>query len=257
MEAVIFWGLPVLCALIGWKRQLFGSWLTFWHTLFAFYLGFWSAPQLAQQLSGMLPPNLQDFGCTIAFAATFLVVWIILFFVIKAVNKENEEEEFSFQKLFNRGGGALCGFGTGLVLSTFIAALFVFSPVRNRAGGMANLETTTDQTIGRLWKITNFVNRMTFQSGRTEAFALQRDQMLDTAKKAAENLDARLAESASGEEGESAPESGEESGEAPAAASGENNGGGSAPPKQGLVRRLVDPAVRGQESVNDRTNREL
>ncbi len=259
MESLMFWGIPLLFALLGLKRQLFRSWLAFWHMLFALYLGFWSADALAPYMTGALPPNFQSCSVIAAFAAVFLVVWLTLFFTARALCREHEDG-FSFPKSIDRLGGALCGFGTGMVLVTFSSSLLVLSPVRNQTGGTVDIEIVKERAVSNLWKLTGLVNNLTFQNGREEEFSYLRDRMLTDAEQAANKMDARiktLSEQQQEKPQDSPEAGGDASGESRSEGPDTISAGGTPVPKGGLIRRLVDPAVRGQDSVNERTNREL
>ena len=128
METLLFWTLPVLAALIGLKGRLIVGWRLFFAAATALYAGFWLAPKWWNLLD-FLPPEAEPYRNGAATAAGVVALFAALYFGAKAIAM-CDDEAFVFPAIPERLLNALCRFGFGVCLSTFLMLLCEITPLR-------------------------------------------------------------------------------------------------------------------------------
>ena len=128
METLLFWTLPVLTALLGLKGRLIAGWRLFFASAAALYAGFWLAPKWWSLLD-FLPPEAEPYRNGAAIAVGALAIFSALYFGAKAIT-QCEDDAFNFPTIPERALNALCRFGFGVCLSTFLMLLCEVTPLR-------------------------------------------------------------------------------------------------------------------------------
>lgn len=188
MEPLLFWGIPVAAALLGFRRMFYGAFTLFVCLGFAVYLGVWSEGMFAA-LFGFLPQAIRPAVAVFAAAVIFGAVILLAF---QALNPERKA--YAFPPLVERGGGALFGLLGGIVLIRFLALVVCLSPFK--AELPLGMETASVQarSVGGVMALTRGINLFTLQSGRNAACRERLDNLLIAADEAAADRVIRVAE---------------------------------------------------------------
>ena len=121
MELLIFWGIPVICALIGFQRMFYRMFTKFICFTFAVYLGMWSE-KLVSPIFGFLPSGAESMQPVVAIYAVAIVVWVVLLIVFNSLNPQNNH--YAFPPAVDRAGGALFGFLFPLLMNPSFFSVF-------------------------------------------------------------------------------------------------------------------------------------
>ena len=128
METLLFWALPVIVALAGLKGNLMPAWRLCFASVVAVYVGVWAAPAWWGLLD-FLPPEAEPYRNGAATAAGVVALFAALYFGAKAIAM-CDDEAFVFPAIPERLLNALCRFGFGVCLSTFLMLLCEITPLR-------------------------------------------------------------------------------------------------------------------------------
>lgn len=105
MELLIFWGIPVICALIGFQRMFYRMFTKFICFTFAVYLGMWSE-KLVSPIFSFLPSGAESMQPVVAIYAVAIVVWVVLLIVFNSLNPQNNH--YAFPPAVDRAGAVRC-----------------------------------------------------------------------------------------------------------------------------------------------------
>ncbi len=158
MELLIFWGIPVIVALIGLQRMFYRMFAVFVCTAFAAYLGIWNAGWLST-LVGFLPESIRY---AVAIAAGGVIAGGILIVLFQSLNPRRRY--YTFPAIVDRTGGALLGFLSGLILVSFLGLTISLTPFRAELPLGINPESVQARSQSGVMTLTKTVNAFTLQS---------------------------------------------------------------------------------------------
>ncbi len=188
MELLFFWGIPLIAAIIGFRRMFYGTFTMFLCFAFGAYLGMWSEGLFAF-LFGFLPQTLRP---AVAVAAAAVIFGVVLLLAFNALNPQ--DKVYPFPPLLERGGGALFGLLNGMILIRFVALIVCLTPFK--AELPLGMETAPIQAraVGGIMAVTRGINLFTLQLGRNSACRERLDNLLIAADEAAADRVIRDAE---------------------------------------------------------------
>lgn len=229
MELLLFWGVPVVFAVLGFQRLLYRSFSKFICVSFAAYLGLWTEKLIAP-VFGFLPAAVSPFQSALTVCVTGAVVFIALFMIYSSLNPKGNH--YVFPQWVDRIGGALFGLFTGSILISFIGAVVCLTPIRTALPLGLSAESVQNRSTSNLMAITRTVNFFSLQSGRNKACRERLSELFENAAAVAEEEHAKQVLDEALQNGETPP---------PGAA---DNGGGK---KKGMLTN-----VREQKEQRDR-----
>lgn len=166
MELLIFWGIPVICALIGFQRMFYRMFTKFICFTFAVYLGMWSE-KLVSPIFGFLPSGAESMQPVVAIYAVAIVVWVVLLIVFNSLNPQNNH--YAFPPAVDRAGGALFGFLTGVAVVSFLGIAACLTPLKTELPFGLRTESVEAASVRGVMAVTRGVNFFSGQSGRNTA----------------------------------------------------------------------------------------
>jgi len=188
MELLLFWGIPVIAAIIGFRRMFYSAFTWFLCFAFAAYLGMWSEGLFAA-LFGFLP---QGFRPAVAVSAAAVIFAVVLFLAFNALNPQNKI--FAFPPLVERVGGALFGLLSGMILIRFIALIVCLTPYKAELPFGIETAPVQARAVGGIMALTRGINLFTLQFGRNATCRERLDDLLIAADEAAADRVIRKAE---------------------------------------------------------------
>lgn len=179
MELLLFWGIPVIAALIGFQRMFYHAFQVFVCFAFAAYLGVWSEG-LFSVLFGFVPAQLRP---AFAIPAGAILIGVVLFLAFHSLNLQ--KKVFTFPPLIERAGGALLGLLSGMILVRFLGLAVCLSPFKTDLP--LGMETASFQarSVSGIMAVTKGINLVTLQSGRNTSCRERLDALLSSADEAA------------------------------------------------------------------------
>lgn len=178
MELLLFWGVPVVFAVLGFQWLLYRSFSRFVCVAFAAYLGFWSA-RLISPVFGFLPAALSPYQSAIAVCVTGGVLFVVLTMIYSSLNPKGNH--YTFQQWVDRIGGALFGLFMGSILISFIGAVICLTPIRSGLPFGLSAESIQKRSTSNLMAITKTINFFSLQFGRNKACREQLAEMFENA----------------------------------------------------------------------------
>lgn len=163
MELLIFWGIPLIVAAIGYQRMFYRMFTLFICTLLAAYLGIWNTGWVAA-LFGFLPEGIRFAVAAVAGAA---VTGAVLFYLFQALNPQNLF--YAFPPTVERIGGILCGFLSGAIGIHFLGLVLCLTPLAAKLPSGLDADSIRARSTGGIMALTRSVNFVTLQSGRDTA----------------------------------------------------------------------------------------
>lgn len=179
MELLLFWGIPVIAALVGFQRMFYRAFVVFAGFGFAAYLGVWSEG-FSAAFFRFLPPPLQP---AVAVVAAGVIVGGVLFIAFHALNPE--KKFYVFPAAIDRGGGALLGFLAARILIAFLGLAACLSPYKAELPLGLEIASVQSRSAGSIMALTRGINLFTLQSGRNTACREKLDGLLAAADEAA------------------------------------------------------------------------
>jgi len=160
MENLILWGFPILGGLAGFSSKLFKSYVTLLNIGFAIYLALWSEGLV----SGLfrLPGAAGPYKSAITLAACAIIVGFLLRKLTDQLAPN--ERDFDLPPLFNKFGGALCGFLAGMALINFAAFVFCTIPQKTAASGIVSIPAVEKTSVRNLISLSNLLDGLSFQA---------------------------------------------------------------------------------------------
>lgn len=189
MELLLFWGIPVIAAVIGFRRMFYGSFTLFVCFAFAAYLGVWCEGLFAF-LFGFVPQALRP---AVAVSAAAVISGAVILFAFNALNPQ--DKVYAFPPLAERAGGALFGLLSGMILIRFAALVVCLSPFKAELPLGMETAPVQDRAISGVMALTRGINLFTLQFGRNSRCRERLDQLLIAADAAAAD---RVIEAAEG-----------------------------------------------------------
>ena len=179
MELLLFWGIPVIAAVIGFRRMFYGSFTLFLCFAFAAYLGVWSEGLFAF-LFGFMPQVLRP---AVAVFAAAVIFGAVILFAFNALNPQ--DKIYAFPPLVERAGGALFGLLSGMILIRFVALVVCLSPFKAELPLGIETAPVQDRAVGGVMAVTRGINLFTLQFGRNSGCRERLDNLLIAADAAA------------------------------------------------------------------------
>lgn len=179
MELLLFWGVPVIAALVGFQRMFYRAFVVFAGFGFAAYLGVWSEG-FSAAFFRFLPPPLRP---AVAVVAAGVIAGGILFIAFRALNPE--KKFYVFPAAIDRGGGALLGFLAARILIAFLGLAACLSPYKAELPLGLDTASVQSHSAGSIMALTRGINFFTLQSGRNPACRENLDRLLAAADEAA------------------------------------------------------------------------
>lgn len=190
MELLLFWGIPIAAALIGFRRMLYRAFVVFTGFAFAAYLGIWSEG-FSAAFFGFLPLSLR---APVAVAAGGVIAGGVLFLIFHSLNPE--KKFYVFPVTVDRGGGALLGLLAGRILISFLGLVVSLSPYKAELPLGMEAASVQSRSTGSILALTGGINFFTLQSGRNAACREKLDHLLAAADAAAAERAPRVAAAA-------------------------------------------------------------
>lgn len=175
MELLIFWGIPLLFAAIGYQRMFYRMFLLFCCTFLAAYFGLWNEGWVSA-LFGFLPAGI---GSAVAIAVGAGVSGAVLFYLFMALNPRNLF--YAFPPAVERIGGILCGLLSGQIWISFLGFVLCLTPLAAKLPGGLDAASIRARSADEMMTLTRSVNFVTLQSGRNAACRERLDGLLAAA----------------------------------------------------------------------------
>ena len=172
MELLLFWGIPVIAAVIGFRRMFYGSFTLFVCFAFAAYLGVWCEGLFAF-LFGFVPQALRP---AVAVSAAAVISGAVILFAFNALNPQ--DKVYAFPPLAERAGGALFGLLSGMILIRFAALVVCLSPFKAELPLGMETAPVQDRAISGVMALTRGINLFTLQFGRNSRCRERLDPLL-------------------------------------------------------------------------------
>ena len=188
MELLLFWGVPVVFAVLGFQRLLYRSFSKFICFSFAAYLGLWSEKLIAP-VFGFLPAAVSAYQSAIAVLVTGGVLFVVLTMIYSSLNPKGNH--YVFQQWVDRIGGALFGLFTGSILISFIGEVICLTPIRSGLPLGLSADSVQKRSTSNLMAVTRTINFFSFQSGRNKACRERLTELFETATAVAEEEKAK------------------------------------------------------------------
>ena len=188
MELLLFWGIPVIAAVIGLRRMFYGSFTLFVCFAFAAYLGVWSEGLFAF-LFGFMPQALRP---AVAVSAAAVISGAVILFAFNALKPQ--DKVYTFPTLVERAGGALFGLLSGMILIRFIALIVCLTPYKAELPFGIETAPVQARAVGGIMALTRGINLFTLQFGRNATCRERLDDLLIAADEAAADRVIRKAE---------------------------------------------------------------
>ena len=159
METLLFWALPVIMVLAGFKGGMMGAWRLFFASMTALYVGVWIAPAWWGLLD-FLPAEAVPYRNAAAVLAGVAALFAILYKSATAITPASRDETFVFPRPLERILNVVFRFGFGAALSTLVFVLCCSTPlrmlIRNHGDGMQILADSA------LLRISSAADKITF-----------------------------------------------------------------------------------------------
>ena len=183
MELLLFWGVPVVFAVLGFQRLLYRAFSKFICFSFAAYLGIWSEKLIAP-VFGFLPAAVSPFQSAIAICVTGGVMFVVLTMIYSSLNPKGNH--YVFPQWVDRIGGALFGLFAGSILISFIGAVVCLTPIRSVLPLGLSAESVQKRSTSNLMAMTGTVNFFSLQSGRNKVCRERLAELFENAVAVAE-----------------------------------------------------------------------
>ena len=157
---ILFWGVPLLFALLAKQSKFFHVWRFLFSLAIGIYLALWTFPALKNLADNMLSRNLLSFAAS----GTLLVsglVFTVIFFHAAVTLSSHGGGGYHLPELLNKFGSPLAGFFCGMILSGFTAYVIAVSPLHK---SVAENKYFADGAVGRMYTLTRVVDGFSFQS---------------------------------------------------------------------------------------------
>lgn len=202
MELLLFWGIPVIFAVLGFQRMLYRSFSKFVCFAFAVYLGMWSE-KLISPIFGFLPAGAESIQPVIAIYVVAIIVFVVLMMVYSSLNPKGNH--YVFPQWADRAGGALFGLLTGSILISFFGVASCLTPLKTELPLGLSAESVQKRSVSNIMTLTGGINLFTLQSGRNKACRERLDELFANADAAAADLKAKRAAYEALQRGETPP----------------------------------------------------
>lgn len=207
MESLLFWGVPVVFAVLGFQRLLYRSFSKFVCFSFAAYLAFWSEKLIAP-VFGFLPAAVSPYQSALTICVTGGVMFVVLAMIYSSLNPKGNH--YVFPQWVDRIGGALFGLFAGSILISFIGAVVCLTPIRSGLPLGLTADSIQKRSSSNLMAITKTINFFSLQSGRNKACRERLSELFDNAASVAAEEQEKQALDEALQRGETPPSADEE-----------------------------------------------
>ncbi len=174
MENLILWGAPILGALIGLGARLFKSYVSLLNFAFAIYLAIWSEKLLSSLYR--LPGSGEPYKSAITLAFCAILAGLLLKKGSESLMPD--EREFPFPVLFDKIGGGVCGFLSGMIVINFVAFVFCTTPQKTVVAEFLSVPALERASSGNLVSFSRVIDGLSFQSSTRTQREMTLDQLL-------------------------------------------------------------------------------